>query len=67
MSPYATLNVPTDADIKRIKKAYRELCLQYHPDRISDPAQREVGQEKFKEIQNAYETLSDVPKRADLD
>ncbi|KAF2492545.1 heat shock protein DnaJ, partial [Lophium mytilinum] len=67
MSPYEILGVSHDANFGTVKKAYHKLCLEYHPDRIADPAHREIGQEKFKEIQNAYEILIDASKRAELD
>lgn len=51
----------TDADIK---KAYRKLAMKYHPDRNPDNKEAE---EKFKEIQKAYEILSDSKKRAAYD
>jgi molecular chaperone DnaJ len=67
MSPdpdlYALLDVPRDADPDTIKKAYRRLARQLHPDVNPDPA----TQEKFKEISRAYEILSDPQKRAVYD
>jgi DnaJ-related protein SCJ1 len=57
---YAILGVPRDASIKQIKKAYRELSLKYHPDKNPGDIQAE---EKFVEIGNAYEILSDEEKR----
>ena len=57
--PYATLGVDRDADADTLKKAYRRLARQYHPDVNSDPG----AQEKFKEISAAYEILSDPDKR----
>ena len=52
--PYTTLGVADDASAKEIKKAYRALAQQYHPDRnAGDPA----AEERFKEIQAAYEVL----------
>jgi curved DNA-binding protein len=60
---YKVLGVERDADIDAIKKAYRKLAHQYHPDVSKDPA----GEEKFKEIADAYQTLKDPEKRAAYD
>ncbi|KAI4329354.1 hypothetical protein L6164_021625 [Bauhinia variegata] len=57
---YATLGVPKSATGKDIKAAYRRLARQYHPDVNKEPG----ATEKFKEISNAYEVLSDDKKRA---
>ncbi len=57
--PYAILGVDRDADADTLKKAYRRLARQYHPDVNSDPG----AQEKFKEVSAAYEVLSDPEKR----
>jgi molecular chaperone DnaJ len=57
---YEVLGVKRDADEKAIKKAYRRLALQYHPDR--NPGSKEA-EEKFKEISEAYEVLADAEKR----
>ena len=53
------LGVDRDADAETLKKAYRKLARQYHPDVNSDPG----AQEKFKEVSAAYEILSDPEKR----
>ncbi|MBO0846870.1 MAG: molecular chaperone DnaJ [Nocardioides sp.] len=60
---YALLGVPRDADADTIKKAYRRLARQLHPDVNPDPA----TQERFKEVSRAYEILSDPQKRAAYD
>ncbi len=60
---YDLLGVTRDADADAIKKAYRKLARQYHPDVNSDPA----TQEMFKEVSRAYEVLSDPQKRAAYD
>ncbi|XP_021895931.1 uncharacterized protein LOC110813197 [Carica papaya] len=57
---YSTLGVPKSASSKEIKAAYRRLARQYHPDVNKEPG----ATEKFKEISNAYEVLSDDKKRA---
>ena len=53
---YELLGVDKEATFDQIKKAYRKLAIKHHPDKGGDP-------EKFKEITNAYETLSDREKR----
>ena len=61
---YEVLGVGKSADEKEIKKAYRKLAMQYHPDRNPDNKEAE---EKFKEINEAYEVLSDENKRRTYD
>ncbi len=56
---YAVLGVRRDANAEEIKKAYRRLARELHPDVNPDP----VTQERFKEITQAYEVLSDPDKR----
>jgi curved DNA-binding protein len=60
---YKILGVDRGAGAEEIKKAYRKLAQKYHPDVSKDPA----GEEKFKEVGEAYETLKDPEKRAAYD
>lgn len=60
---YAILGVERSAGADDIKKAYRKLARKYHPDVSKDPA----GEEKFKEVAEAYETLKNPEKRAAYD
>ena len=62
---YRILNISQDASAEDIKKAFRRLALQYHPDRNPEDV-RESG-EKFKEINEAYEVLSDEHRRLQYD
>ncbi|MBO5761766.1 MAG: DnaJ domain-containing protein [Lentisphaeria bacterium] len=61
---YSTLGVARTATADEIKKAYRKLAIQYHPDR--NPGDKEA-EKKFKELSQAYEVLSDEKKRAQYD
>jgi molecular chaperone DnaJ len=61
---YDTLGVKKNASADEIKKAYRKLAAQYHPDKNPGDASAE---EKFKEVQNAYDVLSDAEKRKQYD
>ncbi len=61
---YAILGVPHDAGADEIKKAFRKLARQYHPDTASD---KKAAEERFKEINEANEVLSDPGKRKKYD
>jgi len=66
---YNILGVAKGASDDEIKKAYRVKAKQYHPDLHSDKSETEkkANEEKFKEINHAYEVLSDKQKRANYD
>jgi molecular chaperone DnaJ len=61
---YKVLGVSKKASDEEIKKAYRKLARKYHPDRNPDD---KAAEEKFKEVQGAYDTLSDPKKREAYD
>ncbi|OGO15713.1 MAG: hypothetical protein A2Y93_12895 [Chloroflexi bacterium RBG_13_68_17] len=61
---YKILGVPRNADAKEIKRAYRSLAVKHHPDKNPGDKQSE---ERFKEINEAYEVLGDASKRAKYD
>jgi len=61
---YQTLGVSRNASANEIRMAYRKLAMQYHPDRNPDDKQAE---ERFKEINEAYQVLNDPEKRAHYD
>ena len=61
---YELLGVQRDCDPDGLKRAYRKLAMQYHPDRNPGDSKAET---KFKEINEAYEVLKDGDKRAAYD
>jgi curved DNA-binding protein CbpA len=65
--PYDVLGVPKDADDATIKKAYRKLALQHHPDRKSDPGEKAEATRVFADISGAYEILTDDAMRKEWD
>lgn len=60
---YDILGVSKNAKSKDIKRAFRKLAMQYHPDKNKDPK----AEEKFRQIAEAYEVLSDEKKRREYD
>lgn len=61
---YAVLGIPKTASADEIKKQFRKQALKYHPDRNQG---NEAAEEKFKELSEAYEVLSDQDKRSQYD
>ncbi|MBA3830286.1 MAG: J domain-containing protein [Chthoniobacterales bacterium] len=63
---YETLGVAKTADAAEIKSAFRKLARTHHPD-VAKPKEKAAAEEKFKQINEAYEVLSDPEKRAKYD
>ncbi len=61
---YEALGVPEDATTEQIRSAYRKLAMRYHPDKNPGDA---AAEERFKELTQAYEVLSDEKRRAEYD
>src|ERR1700689_4410752 len=61
--PYSVLGITKSADAAEIKKAFRKLAKNYHPDQSKDPK----AKERFAEISSAYEILGDEKKRGAFD
>ena len=60
---FAILGLGQNASMDEIKKAYKTLALQFHPDKNNDPG----AEERFKEIGEAFENLTDPVKRSEYD
>jgi DnaJ homolog subfamily C member 3 len=62
---HKVLGVDRDADDKTLKRMYRKLALQYHPDKVAQKGgDKEAAEKKFAEVTEAYEVLTDPEKRA---
>lgn len=57
LDPYSVLGIPRNASDEEIKKAYRKLSRQYHPDANINNPNKAQAEEKFKEVQQAYEQI----------
>lgn len=64
---YKVLGVKKDFSDRELKKAYRTLALQFHPDKIDNEADKEAAKERFVEVSEAYEVLSDPQKKEEYD
>ena len=62
---YHALGVEPSADADAIRKAYKKLCLKFHPDKAAgnSACERDAAQARFLEVQKAYEVLSDASQR----
>lgn len=57
--PYSVLGVTRGATDKEIKKAYREMSRKYHPDSYTDESQKKWAEDKFRQVQEAYNQIVD--------
>ena len=57
LDPYSVLGVPRNASDEEVKKAYRKLSRKYHPDANINNPNKDQAEEKFKEVQQAYEQI----------
>ena len=58
MDPYKILGVAPDATDEQIKAAYRDLARKYHPDNYANNPLADLAQEKMKQINEAYDTIT---------
>ncbi|KAJ3485728.1 hypothetical protein NLG97_g6753 [Lecanicillium saksenae] len=65
--PYAILGVSKDAQTPEIRSSYRKLVLKCHPDKVQDPKLKEVKQNEFQRVQQAYELLTNDAERQKYD
>ena len=56
-NPYSVLGVPENASDEEVKRAYRELSRKYHPDSYVDNPLKDLAEDKFKEVQEAYDMI----------
>ena len=56
-NPYEVLGISPNASNDEVKKAYRELSRKYHPDSYANNPLAELAEEKFKEVQEAYDQI----------
>ncbi len=64
---YKILGVSREADVDEVKKAYRSLAHEWHPDKHQEEEKQKEAEEKFKEISEAYSVLSDEEQRKNYD
>ena len=57
LDPYSVLGVSRDASMDEIKKAYRSLSRKYHPDANINNPNKDQAEEKFKQVQQAYDQI----------
>ena len=57
MNPYEVLGISRNADVEEIKRAYRELSRKYHPDSYAGNPLSSLAEEKFKQVQEAYDAI----------
>ena len=57
--PYSVLGITRGATDREIKKAYREMSRKYHPDSYTDETEKKWAEEKFREVQEAYNQIVD--------
>lgn len=67
MTPYEILGVPVNATPEQIKAAHKRLAQYWHPDKCSDPQVKPSWEARFRQIQEAYEVLSDAARREKFD